>query len=186
MRVISGEAKGRRLKTPADGFIRPTADRAKETLFDIIGAEVPGAMVLDLFAGTGNLGIEALSRGARAVFFVDSDRRAVAVIRKNLDLVNGSARSTVWQADAFSSLARLQRMRRRFNLVFCDPPYDQRLAERSLEALVRRKLVAEHGMVIMEHHRKEVLPPRVADLMMTDQRRFGDSLLTFFRQKAEP
>lgn len=186
MRVISGEAKGRRLNAPADDSIRPTADRAKETLFHIIGEKVPGALVLDLFAGSGNLGIEALSRGARRAFFVDIAKKAVATIRENLALVAFTERSTVWQEDAFSALSRLRRMGRRFDLVFSDPPYGHQLAKRSLVTLAHGQLVQGNGLVIVEHHRKDLLPKRVATLLMLDERRFGDSVLTFYRQKAKP
>jgi 16S rRNA (guanine(966)-N(2))-methyltransferase RsmD len=186
VRVISGEAKGHRLKTPADDSIRPTADKAKEALFHIIGERVPGALVLDLFAGTGNLGIEALSRGARRAFFVDVAQQAVATIRKNLALVAFTDRSTIWRADAFSALFRLRRMGHRFDLVFSDPPYGHQLAKRSLFSLARGQLVQENGLVIVEHHRKDLLPQRVATLLVLDERRFGDSMLTFYQQKVKP
>jgi len=186
VRVISGQAKGRRLKAPADDSIRPTADQAKESLFNIIGQRVQGALVLDLFAGTGNLGIEALSRGARRAFFVDVAKKAVATIRENLSLVQFADRSIIWQADAFSALSRLRRMGRRFDLVFSDPPYGHQLAKRSLRVLAGEQLVQKNGLVIVEHHRNDHLPRQVVTLLMMDERRFGDSVLTFYRQKVEP
>lgn len=186
MRVISGEAKGRRLKTPADDSIRPTADKAKEAMFQILGERVQGAQVLDLFAGTGNLGIEALSRGAGWALFVDVAKKAVVLVRENLDRVKLSDRSTVWKADVFSVLSRLGRMGRRFDLVFCDPPYGHQFAKRSLHFLVYEHLVEKNGVVIVEHHRKDKLPQRVVTLLMINERRFGDSVLTFYQQKAEP
>ncbi|KPL18783.1 MAG: hypothetical protein AMJ92_06500 [candidate division Zixibacteria bacterium SM23_81] len=186
MRVISGEAKGRRLKAPADNRIRPTADKTKEALFDIIGGEVHGARVLDLFAGTGNLGIEALSRGARRALFVDVAKKAVTIIRANVDLVKYGDRCEVWQEDAFSALSRLGRMGRRFDLVFCDPPYGHQFVERSLRFLVLGHLVENNGLVAVEHHRKDKLPQRVETLLMLGERFFGETAVTFYRQKAEP
>lgn len=186
MRVISGEAKGLRLKAPADNRIRPTADKTKEALFDIIGEEVRGARVLDLFAGTGNLGIEALSRGARRALFVDTAKRAVAIIRANVGRVKYGDRCEVWQADAFSALSRLGRMGRRFDIVFCDPPYGHQFAERSLNFLALGHLVENDGLVAMEHHWKDKLPQRVGTLLMLDERCFGDTAVTFYRQRAEP
>lgn len=185
LRVISGEAKGRRLKTPGGDDIRPTSDRTKETLFQIIGHEVLDARVLDLFAGTGNLGIEALSRGARQVLFVDAAKGAVAIIRENLSLVNFDHRAEVWQEDIFSALTRLKRIGKRFDLVFSDPPYSRQLAERPLHLLAHGGLVDENGLVIVEHHRRDQLPHHVATLRMSDERRFGDTVVTFFRKKAE-
>jgi 16S rRNA (guanine966-N2)-methyltransferase len=186
LRVISGEARGRRLRTPADDIIRPTADRTKETLFQIIAAEVPEARVLDLFAGTGNLGIEALSRGARWVLFVDAAKEAVTIIRENLSLVNFDHRSEVWQEDVFSALARLKRIGDRFDLVFSDPPYEHQLVERPLHLLAHGDLIEENGLVVVEHHRNDPLSRRVATLRMSDERRFGDTVLSFFRKRAEP
>lgn len=186
MRVISGEAKGRRLKAPADKRIRPTADKTKEALFHIIGGEVRGARVLDLFAGTGNLGIEALSRGARRALFVDAAKKAVAIIRANVSLVKYGDRCEVWQADAFLALSRLRRMDRRFDLIFCDPPYGHQFAERSLHFLVLEHMVENNGLVVVEHYWKDKLPQRVGTLLMLDERCFGETAVTFYRQKAEP
>lgn len=185
VRVICGEAKGRRLKAPADDSIRPTADKAKEALFHIIGEEVRGARVLDLFAGTGNLGIEALSRGARWALFVDVAKKAVAIIRENLALVNCGDRSTILQADVFSTLSLLRRKGRRFDLVFSDPPYGHQFAKRTLQILAPGHLVEKDGLVIVEHPKNDRLPQQVETLLMVDERRFGDTVLTFYRQKAK-
>jgi 16S rRNA (guanine966-N2)-methyltransferase len=185
LRVISGEARGRRLKVPVDDSIRPTADRTKETLFQMIDREIQEARVLDLFAGTGNLGIEALSRGARQVLFVDKASGAVAIIKENLSLVDFHRRSEVWQEDVFSALIRLKRIGRQFDLVFSDPPYDRQLTERPLHLLAHGNLVEEAGLVVVEHHRKDRLPERAGTLRRSDERRFGDTVLTFYRQKAK-
>jgi 16S rRNA (guanine966-N2)-methyltransferase len=185
VRVISGEAKGRLLKTPADANIRPTADKVKGALFNIIGREVIDARVLDLFAGTGNLGIEALSRGAKSVLFVDAVQRAVSLVMENLALLHFETRSIVWRADVFSALRRLKRKGQHFDLVLCDPPYGSRFSQKTLYLLIQYGLVEEDGLVIVEHRRSEKLYVDSTALREVDSRRFGDTVLTFFRWKAE-
>ena len=185
MRVISGEAKGRRLKTPGDERIRPTADKIKGALFSIIGERVRDAHVLDLFAGTGNLGIEALSRGARFVHFVDADKGAESIIRENLIRVKFEDRACVWRTDAITALSRLERTGQRFDLIFSDPPYGRQLNQKALAMLSNGEFIVEDGLVVLEHHRKELFPPQKTALLKIDERRFGETVLTFYHQKVE-
>ena len=131
MRVITGSARGRKLKTPQGMDVRPTTDSVKEAIFNIIQFDVEGRRVLDLFAGTGQMGIEALSRGAKECVFVDSSRQALNIVKENLKICN--LQGTVISGDAVSYLSRGES----FDLVFMDPPYDSDLYERCLEALCR-------------------------------------------------
>ena len=124
MRVIAGSAKGRRLEMPPTAGVRPTSDRARETLFNVLGADVAEARVLDAFAGSGAVGIEALSRGARAVTFVERSRRVAAVLRDNVDACGFTLRASVLGADWHAALRRLGKDVAAFDLAFFDPPYD--------------------------------------------------------------
>ena len=159
MRVIAGSAKGRRLEMPPTAGVRPTSDRARETLFNVLGADVAEARVLDAFAGSGAVGIEALSRGARAVTFVERSRRVAAVLRDNVDACGFTLRASVLVADWHAALRRLGKDVAAFDLAFFDPPYDWNEAGRCLEALEEYNLLAGGGSVILEHGKHT--PPEV-------------------------
>jgi len=180
MRVVAGEAKGCRLKAPSGDRIRPTADRVKEALFEIIGERICDARVLDLFAGTGNLGIEALSRGACSVLFVDADRSAVRLIGQNLIRTCLGERAETWKIDARSALERLKKSGHRFEIVLLDPPYGYGHTESILKRLCRNKLFSPKGLMVVEHDRRTDLPRRIDSLECCDQRRFGDTMISFY------
>ncbi len=152
MRVITGSARGRRLKTPETYDIRPTADSVKEAVFNIIQFDIEGRRVLDLFAGTGQLGIEALSRGAAEAVFVDRDREAVKIVRENLKTCGLQA--AVRQEDALSALRRDER----FDLIFVDPPYDAGLYGSVLETIKSVDKLTDGGIIICEARAAEPLP----------------------------
>jgi 16S rRNA (guanine966-N2)-methyltransferase len=185
MRVISGVAKRRRLKTPSSIRIRPTADRVKEALFGIIGDRIPDHRVLDLFAGTGNLGIEALSRGARWAHFVDRAREAADIIQENLLRTGLAGRAGVWRTGVFAAISRLGREERCFEVVFLDPPYGYRHTERVLRGLQQARILAGESLVVVEHDKRDILPRQIGSLQIGDERRFGDTVVTFFTQKVE-
>jgi len=179
MRVIAGKFRGRRLKGPAHPGLRPTSARVRKALFDIIGPRVTGARILDLFAGTGSLGIEALSRGAASVAFVECDRRAVMLLRANLAALGlGAAETEVIRAPVAEALPRLAALGDRYNLVLADPPYETGLVNRTLAALVDGRHLAPGGLVVIEHRAGEDLtaPP---GMMLLDRRRYGDTGLSF-------
>ena len=146
MRVISGAARGRKLKEPSGFDIRPTSDMVKESIFNIIQFDVEGRRVLDLFAGTGQLGIEALSRGARSVVFVDSSRNAVKLIKENLGLCGFSDAASVHARDALSYLQSDEK----FDLIFVDPPYDARLIRKVLDRIIEFDKLNANGIIICE------------------------------------
>jgi 16S rRNA (guanine(966)-N(2))-methyltransferase RsmD len=181
MRIISGSLKGRRLKTPAWEGLRPTSDRLRETLFNILAPRVPGARVLDGFAGTGAVGLEARSRGAAEVVFVERDRRAVALIEENLRHCGVSDGCVIMRAD----IGRLPESfgARRFDLILLDPPY----AEPDLEATLARAAawLAAGGLVVLEHARRRAAPLAAAGLVRTRVVQSGDSALSFY-QHEEP
>ncbi len=180
MRVIAGEAKGRRLLAPRGLGTRPTADRVREALFNILGPRVAGAAVLDLFAGSGAVGIEALSRGAARAVFVERDRAAVAALRANLARLGLGPRARVIARDAEAALRDLGRQATRFDLVFLDPPYAGDLAARTLVALGGGDHLASAGLVVVQHRTKAELPEVQGVLRRVRTRRFGGTTLTFF------
>ena len=152
MRVITGSARGRRLKTPEGMDIRPTTDNVKESVFNIIQFDIEGRRVLDLFAGTGQLGIECLSRGAASAVFIDQSRDAVNIIKENLKTCGLSG--TVLQQDALSFL----RSCGKFDLVFVDPPYDSELYAPVLELINSVDILSDGGIIICESRRERALP----------------------------
>jgi 16S rRNA (guanine966-N2)-methyltransferase len=183
MRIIAGTLGGRRLKAPPGDATRPTADRVREALFSILGPPPAGARVLDLCAGAGGLGLEALSRGAAGAVFVDSDRRALAALRANLAALGLEGTSQVHAGDARTVLRRLAGT---FHWVFADPPYRSGLADLLVDDLSDGRLLGAGAVVVIEHDRR--LPPaeRHGCLVRTDLRRYGDSELSFFRRRSEP
>lgn len=152
MRVITGTARGRRLKTPDNYDIRPTTDNVKESVFNIIQFDIEGRQVLDLFAGTGQLGIECLSRGAAGAVFVDRDRNAVRIVKDNLKTCGMKA--TVLQEDSISFLNHCGK----FDVIFIDPPYDSDLYESALKIINLVYILSEGGIIICEARREKVLP----------------------------
>lgn len=152
MRVITGTARGRRLKTPDNYDIRPTTDNVKESVFNIIQFDIEGRQVLDLFAGTGQLGIECLSRGAAGAVFVDRDRDAVRIVKDNLKTCGMKA--TVLQEDSISFLNHCGK----FDVIFIDPPYDSDLYESALKIINLVDILSEGGIIICEARREKVLP----------------------------
>jgi 16S rRNA (guanine966-N2)-methyltransferase len=183
MRVIGGAAKGRRLLTPKGRAVRPTADRVKESLFNILPRDLSGMRVLDLFAGTGNLSIEALSRGAAHALLIDASARSAAAIKANLRRLGFAAQSEVWIAPVNRSLRSLARRREAFDYVFIDPPYDQGLATRALEVVAQCHLLRDTGTVVIEHSARESVKPFYGSLQLHDQRRYGDTLLSFYKRQ---
>lgn len=180
MRIISGSARGRKLLAPGQRFgdsVRPTSDRAREAIFNILAAKVMGARVLDLFAGTGALGLEALSRGALSAFFVDGQRSVLELIKKNVALCGFAERATVVQKDLAKGLAFLttQPPGGGFDLVFLDPPYGGNLALRLLGSLAGGNFLAAKGIVVLEDAAGAEYPPTVGPLGCFDQRRYGEA-----------
>jgi 16S rRNA (guanine966-N2)-methyltransferase len=181
MRVIAGAFKGRRLVTPRGPVTRPTADQVRIALLDALMPYLPGARVLDLFAGAGGVGLEALSRGAVQATFVERDARAVAALRENIGALGVEARTRVLRRDVPGALARLAADGERFAIVFLDPPYDADLAVPTLEALGRGAVTLPDALVVTQHPTKRAPAPHYGTLRAFRGRRFGETTLTFFR-----
>jgi 16S rRNA (guanine966-N2)-methyltransferase len=182
MRIIAGQARGRRLKAPAGRDTRPTGDRVKQTLFDILAPRLPGCRFLDLFAGSGAIGLEAVSRGAEAVVLVDQARPAVEAARENVAALDASDTVLVVQQAVGAALRNLKGGEP-FDVVFLDPPYDSPLYEDVLEVVPG--VLAEDGLVVAEHFHKRELPATIGPLVLTRAVRVGDHRLSFFR-RGEP
>ncbi len=180
MRVIGGSDRGRHLRAPRGLRTRPTADRTRVALFDILGPAVAGMRVLDLFAGTGAVGIEALSRGAARAVFVERDRDALRALRANLAALRlGREQARVVAGDAVAVLPVLEASEAPFDLVFLDPPYAGDLAARALAALARGALLGPGARVVVQHSVRTPLPVPAGLRPGREPRRFGDTTLTF-------
>jgi len=182
VRVIAGSARGRRLTAPKGLHTRPTPDRVREALFSILGPMIPGATILDLFAGTGAFGIEALSRGANRSVFVDNDRRARQFLEKNLAVVAGT-QSRILPVAASQALKKLVDEGEHFDVAFLDPPFDAGLLEPTLWQLAASGIMAAESSVICEH-RGRVHPPAAPNgWCLSRERPFGDVAVSIFVMK---
>lgn len=177
MRVITGSAKGRRLKTLPGIDVRPTTDGVKEAIFSIVQFEVEGAVVLDLFAGSGQLGIEALSRGAAKVVFVDNSAESIKVVKDNLQHTNLEENAVVINT---ANNAFLRSTREKFDIAILDPPYNHNLIQKSMPQLVEK--MAEGGIIICEHEKETVLPESFGDFSVSKVYRHGRATLTAYRK----
>ena len=177
MRVITGSARGRKLKTPENYDIRPTTDNVKESVFNIIQFDIEGRRVLDLFAGTGQLGIECLSRGAASAVFVDKSREAVKIVKDNLKACGLSG--TVVQADALSFL----RTCGKFDIIFIDPPYDSDLYESVLNTVNSIDILSDGGIIVCELRRERALPDMTAPYKKRREYTYGKVKLCIYTKE---
>jgi 16S rRNA (guanine966-N2)-methyltransferase len=192
VRITGGTVKGHTLLGPKSGSkgIRPTSDRVREALFTILAADLQDSTVLDLYAGTGSLGIEALSRGAEAAVFVDQSRQALTLIHSNLSSCFADPRALLIQlnlsrADSGRRLQSKLPADLLFDLVFLDPPYEKKLAEKSLLMVESRIAVRQGGLVIVEERKGVQFPEQWAGLKLIDQRNYGETGLWIYQQQKE-
>lgn len=178
MRVIGGSARGRVLKTRKGNETRPTADRVKESLFNILAGILPEARFLDVFAGNGGIGIEALSRGAAACVFIEKNNHCVTIIKENLRLTGLDARGRVLQRDMDISLAELGKGEERFNIIFLDPPYHSPDLGLALYRIASGNLLAPEGLLVVEHHRQDN-SWCTQDWLVIREKKYGDTALSF-------
>lgn len=190
MRVITGVAKGRPLKSVKGREIRPTADRVKESLFNVIGGRVADAEFLDLFAGSGAVGIEALSRGASRCVFVELMTPHLKVVTENLATTGLADRAELLRRDARAAVADLGHRGQRFDLIFVDPPYGQELVPAALTGIAEQGLLKPEGLVVCEHHRRDSVPDHVAGsaggLTKFRELVFGETVLSLYNGAAGP
>ncbi len=183
MRVIAGRFKGRVLKSFEASHIRPTTDRVKETLFNILMGHIEGARVLDLFAGTGNLSIEALSRGAKVVECVEKHPTSIKIIFENLKMIKIESEIKVHKEDAFLFLKRFKG--KAFDVIFIDPPFTEQLADSIMTEIERTEAFHLETIIAIESAKKEKLSGEYGKLTAIDTRLFGDKVLTLFKQQSK-
>jgi 16S rRNA (guanine(966)-N(2))-methyltransferase RsmD len=181
VRVIAGALKGQRLAAPKGRRTRPTADQVRIACLDALAPWLPGARFLDLFAGAGAVGIEALSRGCAECVFVEAERSALRALRGNLGRLGLAGRARVLPRKALATLEALKRQGARFDVIFLDPPYGSPLAAEAVERLGDGLLLAPTGVLVAQHFTKSPLPQRAGCLAAFRRRRFGETTLTFFR-----
>jgi 16S rRNA (guanine(966)-N(2))-methyltransferase RsmD len=179
MRIISGSLKGRPIKRPK--HIRPTQDKVRKALFDILG-DINGRSFLDLFAGSGAVGLEALSQGASRVVFVEANRDCITKIKQSVHAL-GVLSWRIIGLDAFQALKQLNKSGEKFEIIFLDPPYYQELAKKTLKILSRYDIVSVSGLIICQHFKKDALPQVADDLKLTRQVKYGDTLLSFYKKR---
>ncbi len=182
MRVITGKARGVTLKTPDGLQTRPTADRVKEALFSIINFDIPGARVLDLFGGTGQLGIEALSRGALSAVFVDERDDACALIKENLRRTKMSQEGSVVRGDYLTYLKSCQE---KFDIIFLDPPYAEVFLENSLKMITEIDILRDGGIIVAERPLGKELPWSFEGYSRSKDYKYGKTLLTLYRKDCD-
>lgn len=182
MRVIGGDYRGRKLRAPAGRATRPTSDRVREALFDILARRVPGARFLDAYAGSGAVGIEALSRGAAECVFVESGRGAAGMLSSNLSSLGIADRTTLLEISFSRAGARLAAMGKTFDLVFVDPPYGGDEIARALVLVSSMGILAPGGLLVAEHDAKDSLTESEGDLRRTRSVKYGGTRLTFYER----
>ena len=180
MRIIAGEFKSRKIDFPKTKMTRPMTDRSKETLFNILGSLVNGKHVLDLFAGSGSLGLEALSRGCRDVTFVDQADWASKVIHRNLESLGLSARAQVIEADVLKTITRFEKRGDRYSLIFVDPPFNQGLVQKTLIKLDQSAIVSPFAQIVVGHAVQEPILEQFKTLELARTKKLGQAYLSFF------
>ncbi len=181
MRIISGKYKGHQLVSFQADHIRPTTDRVKESLFNMIQSHIEGARVLDLFSGTGNLGLEALSRGAREVVFVEKNRKSILILEKNIEKLKLKESYQIVQKDVLSFLKNFDG--EPFDLIFADPPFTEEMAHDVIAAADSSKVFLPETLMMIESGRREKVLDDYPTLTRYDLREFGDKFLSFFKKK---
>ncbi len=185
MRVITGKVKGRKLKAPKGLDVRPTTDRVKESIFNILRTIKENSIVLDLFAGTGNVGIEFLSRGAEECFFIDNDNISIKTIRDNLEHTGLTPQSNIYKNSVEGAIRILGKKDMKFDYIFMDPPYGKNLALPTLELICEEKIIKKDGLIIIEHEGQVSLPEECLYLKRIDFREYGGTTVTFYRNEEE-
>ena len=180
MRIIAGSLKGRAIHAPRGQTVRPTSDKVREALFDILQNRIADATLLDLFAGVGAVGIEALSRGAARVTFVEKSRRHYQFLERNLREHRLLDRSSTYNMDSLAFLARAAREPTHYDIVFLDPPYRSELLRKALPRIASSDIITAETLIIVEHHHKQMIEKIAVDLRLLRQRRYGETALSFF------
>jgi len=184
MRITGGTAGGIPIKAPKGARTRPTSDKVREALFNTLGDDIPGGTVLDLFAGSGALAIEALSRGAERAVLIEKDPAAVRIIESNLEKTDLAERAVIVRGDFRSALAKLSQRGEVFDLIFIDPPYESDLLDRAAEAISEHRITTTTSIIVVEHFKKSLLPESIAGIPFGRTRGYGQTSLSYYRRAA--
>lgn len=187
MRVIAGKYKGRKLNTPENYDIRPTTDKAKEALFSILTNDIYGSRILDLFAGTGGLGIEALSRGASYCLFADSSKKSLVLVRENIEHCKIEEKTKIVAGEYKKVLKNLgdkiaNQMEERFDIIILDPPYNQGMLNDAFSLIQEGGVLSDKGVIVAEHRREEKLPDELYGFKKVKERRYGVVMLSIYNK----
>ena len=181
MRVISGKARGLKLNTPKNDDVRPTTDRVKESLFNMINSYIMDSDILDLFAGTGSLGIECLSRGANQCIFVDNSKESINIVKSNIKKARVENESIVLNLDFKSAINSLSSKNKQFDVIFMDPPYYKNMFSDALSAVDNNNLLKEDGIIVVEHDTVDKFPDNMGRLYKSREKKYGNTTLTFYK-----
>lgn len=178
MKIIAGEYKGRKLTAPPDDRIRPTAGKVKEALFSLLMNDIAGSTVLDLFSGTGSLGLEALSRGAKKCIFADNSQRSLKITRENIEHCKAEERAEIIAGHYRKVLATLDE---RVDVIIMDPPYNKGIVDEAMELIAEGDVLNSEGVVLVEHHADEPVREAYGNLVKVKEKRYGTIFLSVFR-----
>ncbi|WP_410208186.1 16S rRNA (guanine(966)-N(2))-methyltransferase RsmD [Fusobacterium sp.] len=180
MRIIAGDAKNRRLKTRKGRDTRPTLGSMKESLFSIIAPYVEDSRFLDLFSGSGNISLEALSRGAKKAIMIEKDSEALRYLIENINSLGFEDRCRAYKNDVFRAIEILGRKGEKFDIIFMDPPYKDELCTKVMRAIEKQELLADGGLIICEHHLFEDMSDEIGEFKKADERKYGKKCITFY------
>lgn len=181
MRVISGKVRGLKLDTPKNEDVRPTTDRVKESLFNIISPYIIDSNVLDLFAGTGSLGIECLSRGASYATFVDVSKESIKIVKSNIEKARVENESTILNMDFKSAIKRLRLQNKKFDIIFMDPPYYKNMFIDAISNIDSADLLSQDGIIVVEHDKQDKFEDKIGRLEKIRDKKYGNTTLTFYK-----
>ena len=183
MRIIAGEFRGRKIIQPESGEVRPTKDRIREAVFNVLAPVIPDSTVLDIFAGAGAYGLEGLSRGAKSALFVEKDRGCAGVISENIRILGVEAISEVMSGDASESIAKLGERKDKFDIIFADPPYNKNMIKNILIIINDYDILSPSGLLVVEHHVREVLPESQGGLFICKTKTYGKTSISMYQKK---
>ncbi|MFL0249896.1 16S rRNA (guanine(966)-N(2))-methyltransferase RsmD [Clostridium neuense] len=185
MRIISGIAKGRKLFPPASMVTRPTLDRVKESIFDIIQNEVPYSVVLDAFAGTGSLGLEAVSRGAKSCILIDQSPETYSLLRKNVENLKFEDKCQTINMDSYKALKDLGYKNREFDLIFIDPPYSKDMIPPAVDIITDKNMLKNDGLIVTKIDSEEEIYEGNKSIVLTRYKKYGNTTICFYKHKED-
>jgi 16S rRNA (guanine966-N2)-methyltransferase len=183
MRIITGIARGRKIVTPEGLNTRPTSDRVKESVFNIIQGHIPDAKILDLFAGTGNLGLEAISRGAESCVFIEQDRNTYKVLTQNIKSLGFESQTEAYNQEALAAVSILSKRGKKFDVIFLDPPYGRGLIKEAIQAISKMEIGEENSIIISEYDFSDEIPETIGIYNKFRTEKYGRTKVSFWRKE---